>query len=182
MALAATQNLAPQCLAGQTVVAASARGTWAVAVVDAKGTAQSATELKTPLSVTSSNIRPIVLGPTGSCVVIRGRYNVDATGGTHAGIIRVYAVYGEPSSTGTWASGTRFVRIDGAGASSQYTLTVDRTNDVRDGTYCYTEPVTVSGSSIIDARGAHAVLVLTQTASDVSGGSSSFADVEVMVV
>lgn len=172
--------------AGSSVVLAHGKTRWMTAIVSSKASAQSATDLIYPLQVTSSNITPIILGPDSGLVMIRGAYNRDATGGTHAGIIRAFAMFAAPTqaSDGTWSWATtdHFARLDEGGLSTGVTLTVDRTNDIRDASYRYTAPITVASSKVIDALGAEAILVLLDTASDVSGGTTSAAFVQVAVM
>jgi len=170
---------------GAPVTTVSGKTAWGIAVLDSKaGTVQSAADMIRPLSVASSNIAPIELGPVSSRIIVRGAYNVAATGGTHAGQVRFYAVYGKPVLTSgvyAWSDDlpNRCVRIDGS--TTPITLTVDLTNDVRDATYKYTAPVVIDSSELIDALGADYILVLLETQADITGGTpAAFVEVGVL--
>lgn len=171
---------------GAPVTTVSGRTSWGKAVLDSLGgSVQSGADMIRPLSVSSSNIAPVEMGAVSTRIIVRGAYNADATGGSHAGKVRVYAVFGEPvvtSGAHAWSDAlpNRVVRI--TGSTTPITLTIDTTNDVRDTTYKYTDPVVINSTELIDALGASYILVLLETQSDVSGGSTPEAFVEVGVL
>lgn len=185
MALATARPANTMIGAGALCVSASARGTWQTAILDTSNTAtaQSAAELLRPLSVTSSNIAPIRVGAGVSRVVVRARYFEDDVNGTHAGIIRLYAVYGEPTSGSKQFAddGTiEVMRLDadsGAGLSLLRSSTLNiRTGEL----WRYTAPVTVSSSRLIDLHGAWYLLALLETKAD--HADIAIASVQVLVL
>jgi len=186
MALAAIVNMGGRLNSVQPVATVSARASWGITIVDAKGgTVQSASDLIRPLSVTSSNIAPIKLSRNSTRILIRGRYNQDASGGTHAGKVRIFGIYGEPSVASgvvSWSEtaagdGTnevpQVIRVDQA--TSDITLTVDLTNDVRVGNFKYTAPFAVDSSILVDALGCDYIMGLLATQSDLTGGTPAAA-------
>lgn len=173
MALAAAARINSLVGGGALSVPVSAKGTFATAILNSRSTAQTGAELLAPMSVTSSNIVPVKIGPGVSRFEVRGRYPIEASGGTHAGVVRLYAIYDEPTG-GAWPNdGTvNFRRLDANNNSAGLTLAVDRTNNVRDAAYFYTAPASYTSpidgttSTLIDAMGGWYLLPLLETAAD----------------
>lgn len=179
MALAKPVSVGAAVVGPSPVVTVSGKGAWRTAVLNATATAQTSGQLQRPLSVTSSNIVPIKLEQNCTRIMVRGVYNADATGGTHAAVA-VYGVYGDPlldSGTAVWddsatsatAVTPRVVRLDQANGFT--TLQMDVGADIEDGVSAYTLPMEVAGSPMIDCLGASWVIVLVQTAAAPTGGT-----------
>jgi len=188
MALATTYKVGGSLPEGTPVTTVSGRmmfGT-GVVIVSCLASAQSASELLRPLSVTSSNIARLMFTGHVTRFMLRGRYNADATTAGHAGIVRVYAYFlngtGKTESDVLPDDGTvRIMRLD-ATSGTGYTLSADPSTDFRDTTYRYTKPMEIGGSTLIDACGASGLIVLLETAATLSGGSSPAVAVEVGVL
>lgn len=167
-----------------SVTTTSRKGTWVTAISNAKGTAMTSTERLTPLSITANYIVPIAVGADVSTILIRGKYNRDATGGTHTGIVRVFAIYGNPDDTPAFANDdtVKFHRIDADNDSAGLTLSIDTTNNLRDSAWKYTAPASIAFAQTANLMGAWHLLVILETASDVSGGTTSAATVEVLLL
>lgn len=172
-----------------SVVTVSAKGGWRTALLDSKGgTVQTAGQLIRPLSTTGSNVVPLRLGSKVTRIMVRGAYNADCTSINHAGKVWVYGVYGDPTvtagvpawtdtGTGTTVVTPRVIRLDLA--STSQSLTAVSSTDYGDASWKYTAPLTVDGSPMIDTLGCQYVMVLLETQSDVSGGTTAAAFVEV---
>jgi hypothetical protein len=168
---------------GNTIVTASAYANPVTVVSNAKATAATATELKTPLSYTGSNCFWVKLGPG----ITRGMFRVKYAGTvTTSPVIQVYGVHQPDPATGVSTASPEFsntsglispTRLDNDAAGAGITLTLDATNDIRDGAatpnlyspwYEFVSPQTgVPG----DLLGCSHILVLCSTAANTSGAA-----------
>jgi hypothetical protein len=169
------------------VVAVSAKGTWATVIADAKASANSAAELLQPLSITSNNIQPILLGLTSTSVLIRAKYATAITAMTTNPAVRIFAAYGTAvNDAGSFVNDgpVRLVRLDAAaGGTTGRTITLDGTNDIRDSVSKYSAPLVVTSpfSAVGDLAGAQYLIVVLETAAAISAGSGAI-EIEAMVV
>lgn len=179
MALSAPIGTNTTALA-QTVAPASAFGNIVTVVTNAKATAATATELKTPLSFAGSNCRWTKVGPGISRILLRAKYSGTVT---TSPVLQVYGVHQPDPATGVTSDSPAFsdagtiapTRLDNDAAGAGITITLDATNDIRDsaGTpnlyspwYEFVSPQTgVPG----DCLGASHILVLCSTAANTSG-------------
>lgn len=180
MALGTVANVGLSGFTHDPVVTGSGKGGWATCIASALATANSAGELLQPLSITNSNNVPVKLGPGVTRVAVRARYNTGVTVVGTSPVVRLFAVYADPSSGAFANDGTvKFVRID-AQSGAGVTLTCDTTNDVRDATYKYSALVTFSGLTAVDMLGGWYLIAVLETAAVLTGGTS--AHVEVMAL
>lgn len=168
---------------GATIVTASAYGNPVTVVSNAKATAATATELKTPLSFAGSNCFWVKIGQG----ITRGVFRVKYSGTvTTSPVIQVYGVHQPDPATGVTTASPAFAdngtiaptRLDNDAAGAGITLTLDATNDIRDtaGTpnlyspwYEFVSPQTgVPG----DLLGCSHILVLCSTAANTSGAAA----------
>lgn len=179
MALGAPTGTNTTALA-QTVAPTSAFGNIVTAVTNAKATAATATELKTPLSFAGSNCRWVKVGPGITRVFLRAKYSGTVT---TSPIVQVYGVHQPDPATGVTSDSPAFsdsgtiapTRLDNDAAGSGLTITLDATNDIRDsaGTpnlyspwYEFISPQTAAPGDLL---GCSHFLVLCSTAANTSG-------------
>lgn len=163
---------------GIVVTPTSCYGQWYTIHNDLTAAAET-TALVRPLSSTTSSVIAFKFGGPCTSFMLRGRYPQASTLTTNP-VVRVYGVYptadlGLAPITAFADDGTNHVmRLDNADASNTgVTVTMDNTNDLRDTTYRYTDPVTNAMTSgfTFDARGASWGLALTNTAAVISAGT-----------
>ena len=167
--------------AGQLIYPVSSKGIWVTIHDDLEATASSATILNRPLSNTDSSSRPVKVSDAGGKWLVRAKYAQASA--PSSPVVRLYAIFGEPSADGTFADdGTvTFMRLDNkdSGATG-ITVTVDSTNDLRDSTYRYTDPRGVDADfAPSDALGAAYILALVETA---AGSVSGAVTLELMTL
>lgn len=161
-------------------------GEWMVLHANLTTAAESATELLRP-SVTTLNAGTRLLRVTGACkgIMLRARYDPTITTVTTAPVVRIYGITGDELATAGVLDDAGLnppERLDAstaAAAGLTFTPVALAAGNLRDGTYAYTDIVTVSGSPFIDCRGAKWIMALTETAANVSGGANTV--VELMV-
>lgn len=155
----------------ETIVIASNKGDWATAHLSASATAQTAAELIRPGSVSSANVQPLLLGAGVTRVLVRCRYSAAGTV-TTLPVVRLIGVYGKGIINGTSIpdDGTaKFVIL----ASAQ-TVTCVPATDVRDTTYSYSAPLSLSGTDLL---GANYLMVFIETAASISGAVDEIIEV-----
>jgi hypothetical protein len=179
MALSAPLQTTTTALA-QTVATASAFGNIVTPVTNAKATAATATELKTPLSFAGSNCMWTKVGPGVTRIMLRAKYSGTVT---TSPVVQVYGVHQPDPATGVSSSSPAFAddgtirptRLDNDAAGAGLTITLDATNDLRDsaGTpnlyspwYEYISPATGAPGDLL---GCSHFLVLCATAANTSG-------------
>jgi hypothetical protein len=160
-----------------SVALAAPKATIVVAHADPT-VAQSATELRRPLSISSDNPSAIKIGPGVRSFALRARYNAATTAVSTSPIVRVYALEegAVNASTGalvdTGADGAKFWRLDSntAGAAGQ-TLTCTYASDIYDTAFFYSPwtVFTTNFSELGDIAGAGYLLVAVETAAVVTG-------------
>lgn len=172
-----TRNANIKSEAIQSVALASPKATIVLAHADATS-AQSATELRRPMSITSNNTSAIKIGGGVRSIAFRARYNAATTAVTTSPVIRVYATEdgavneGAGSFVDTGADGAKFWRIDSstAGGPGQ-TLTCSYANDTYDAAFFYSPwysfPTTFGQTG--DVAGAKWIVVAVETAAVVTG-------------
>jgi hypothetical protein len=144
---------------------------------DLEASAESAGNLLNPTSATvNANVVPIKVGNAVSKVVLRVRYDQGATV-TTSPVVRFYGAYCSDAvahtieSTGVIpTTGTcEFVRLDNADSGAAgVTLTLDATNDLRDSTYKYSDPISLTP---MDLLGCRYLVALVSTAANTSTGA-----------
>lgn len=161
----------------QSVALAAPKATVIVAHADAT-VAQSATELRRPLSITSNNPSAIKIGAGVRSIALRARYNAATTGVTTNPIVRVYAAEdgavneGSGTFNDTGADGAKFWRIDSATAGGVgQTLTCSYANDIYDTAFFYSVPVSFATTfgQTGDVGGAKYIIVVIETAAVLTG-------------
>ena len=160
-------------------VIASARGNW-VTVNDDAETAQSATMLLRPASITDSTFHWMEVRDGATRCLVRARQAVGATV-TTSPVIRVIGAYGTSiASDGSWpntsaaaiAGDPLFLRLDNAdwnAAGLTLTLVTSGTGLNRDNDYAYTD--VMPDLTGIDMKGCSWVGVMVETAANVSAGT-----------
>ena len=164
---------------------ASVIGTWAVLHANLSTAAESATELLRP-TVTTLNAGVRLLRVSGACkgIMLRARYDPTITTVTTAPVVRIYGITGTDAAAGVLSDTganppERLDALTAAAAGLTVTPVALGAGNLRDGTYAYTDVLTVSGSPFFDVRGAKYIMALTETAANVSGGANTV--VELMV-
>lgn len=141
--------------------------------------AQSATELKLPTTISGTNFRWIKVGPSVTRVRLRLRFPVGVSAVTTSPVVRLFgAVVFDaetiPStSTGDLSGSTvEYRRLDNTSESAAgITLTAyvpASTAGIRDATYAYSDL-----SSAYDVEGCQFVGVMVETASNLTGGTGT---------
>ena len=145
---------------------ASLLGNW-VTIADTLASADAAGVLVNPQTYSNSSYHPIII-TQGSVVYLRARWPVASTL-TTSPAIRLYGADQLPNlTTGAFPADTQFDRLDATtfgGTSTTITLS---TAGQKSTTYYYTE-VLPAGSSY-STKGAKALLLLTETAANISAG------------
>lgn len=159
----AVTNVSPATY-GRPSVIVSAKGAWVTAHANASATAQTAAELIRPFNVSSSNVIPFKLGQLTRCL-FRCRYGA-AGAVTTSPVIRVFACYGDIATGATTIVDDATIRS--IIVASAQTLTCVAATDVRDTTYSYSAPLSLSGS---DMLGGDFGLVFIETAASITGAT-----------
>lgn len=172
MAISTASSLGAPIVHGSVVVPVSVRGQWTTIISNVEASAET-TALLEPLSATSSYIVPLRVG-AGTRLCIRMAYTAGATVVTDP-VVRLYAVYGEPSSGVFADDGTIHAeRIDSFDANDAgITVTSATGSQLVDTTYEYTntQPGVDDGSAGYDLKGAWYVIALIETAASITAGT-----------
>lgn len=163
---------------GPVVYPASARGGgWVTAIVDASASAQTATELLRPLSVTSSNINVVRLSDAATRVQLRLSYPTTVTAVATQPVVRVFGVDGPDAAlnssfnfdeTNASLTALRLDNVDTAGTG--LTLTIGLVaNDLRVNDTLFSDPNSLTP---IDTLGFKWLLVLLNTAASKTGAGA----------
>lgn len=155
--------------AGGTSYPVTVKGVWVTIHDDLEATAETSTVLNRPLSNTGTNAHPAKVSDGGGKWMVRAKY-AKASSPTSPKMC-IYAIYGEPGSDGNFADdGTvPVIRLDNSDSGAAgVEITIDPTNDICDGTYRYSDPITFTPS---DALGAWYILALTHTAASSVAGA-----------
>lgn len=155
------------------VVLVSAHGAWDIAHLSASATPQTAAELIRPFSVVSTNVVPIRCHQM-SRVLLRCRYSAAGVV-TTAPIIRIIACYGELAEAAATIADDGTVRS--VLLASAQPLPCAPTTDMRDATYSYSVPLSLS---LTDVLGANFLLVFVETASNITGAADEV--IEIMLL
>lgn len=157
---------------GPNVVAATQMfGEWVV-VHDNLSAATTGESVLSPVAYSSSNVHPLIVNQ-GSIVRFIAQYAYGTTLITTSPTIRVFGANTVPDSTGAYPSGTIFWRIDAntyTGTSTTVTLALAASAQNDGSTYCYSTPSSHNGDNM---HGAKSVLVLHDTAANISGGANT---------
>ena len=153
-------------------VPCSARGSWTTVNEDAE-TAQSATDLLRPAAIDDAVFHWMKVGDGTSRCMVRARQAVAATV-TTSPVVRVFAAYGTPDSSGAFADdGTvKFCRLDNVdwnAAGLTLTLVTSGTGLNRDTSYAYTD--VMPDLTGLDLKGAWYIGVAVETAANVDTGT-----------
>jgi hypothetical protein len=162
MAITATVRANPESKGPMDVVPVSVKGAWQIANNSASSTAQSSSDLIRPGAVTASSVQAVTLGSRVTRVLLRCRYSA-AGAVTTSPSITVFAAYGPGlCDTALPDDGTvRYVRLLSAQA-----VTCVAATDVRDATYSYSDPVSLTGTDLL---GADYLIVFISTAASIAG-------------
>lgn len=151
---------------------------WQVCHTDLEAAAET-TALVQPLGTTNAGVLWVKVPDGAVRAQFRVRYGSGATV-TTSPVLRVFGFSGVPSadegSTLAFSLGAATPvsfpeRLDTVANSTGTTITLDGTNDVRDGTYQWSQPMSspLDGNPWIDLRGNRWVAALVETAANVSG-------------
>jgi hypothetical protein len=146
-------------------------GNWVQVHTDAEQV-NSAAELLNPGSVSSTYVIPGIV-TQGTRMMIRARIAYAATV-TTSPVVRIFGADQIPNSSGVFPAGTIFHRIDAdADTTAGTTITlVAAASAQNDGaTYAYSSAFPVTSSIGYQLRGARAIIVLINTAANVSTGT-----------
>lgn len=159
------------------VIPTTSYGMWTTCHSNLSATADSAANLLNPTaSGISTSVVPIIVGQAVSKALFRVRYPTAATI-TTSPIVRLYGAHcseeqakaietaGALDDTGL-APPIRLDNIDSGAAG--VTLTLDSTNDIRDGTYKYSDPISLTA---MDLLGSKIIWALASTAANISTGT-----------
>lgn len=167
-------------------------GTWVTLNSNIKS-AQSSANILNPTGVTSSNVTWAWVGPEVRFAAYRVRYtHTGATIGTQP-VICLYSAYADPDVLQTaFASSTlpttgtmRVLRTDNVDSDATgMTVTLDATNDQRDGTYYYSNYIQTFPTNSIygDLLGGQLITAFVQTAATASAGSLDSGTVEALLL
>lgn len=136
-------------------------------------TAETAAVLLRPLSATTSSIIPAKILHPVSRVILRLRYPQAVAIATTQPVVRLYSIFGEPIGGAFPDDGTvHFMRLDAQAATTAgLTLTVgSNTADLRDTTFCYSNPSSLAG---MDLQCGRYVIALVETAGVITTGSGT---------
>lgn len=181
MALGTIQKINAPAVGLLPVSLGAAKGVWSTAITSvASGRALSGANLLNPAGASDTYHQPIRIGPHSKHIQVRGKYTTSGpTAGDDCGVVRVYAYYTGGDDV-TDLAGYPCVRLDNSVAGSAgITVTADLTNDTRNGTHSFTQPIIVGGSQMIDVRGADYVVVGLETASDLGTSVPTLNQIEV---
>lgn len=153
-------------------------GNWVTCHTDLEDTAESAADLLNPTSATvNATVVPIRIGQNVSKVLLRSRRPAAATI-TTSPVVRIYGLYCTDAVANTIdqagtlpTDGTCIpIRLDNidSGAAG-VTITLDATNDINDGTYKYSDVISLTP---IDLLGARYLMVLVETAANTSASAA----------
>jgi hypothetical protein len=164
--------------AGPVSYPGSSQGDWVTVHDNLTATAMSAAVLLRPFTYSSTNVHPVKVPPGAVGFKLRSRCLSDVTTVGTQPKICVYGICGpDPTSAGVFLDdGTNWAeRIDSNGDADADGLTLTIQAAVaartRDSAYSYSDVFPTDGR--YDARGNSWVMVLTHTASVVSGGSGT---------
>lgn len=149
---------------------------WVTIHGDAEATAESSANLLRPTtSGLNANVRYLRVPDGAVRVQLRVRYG-NAETVTTSPVVRVFGLTGLVPSTGTVTEGDGSVwakRLDAIANTTGTTLTMDGTNDIRDGTYQWSQCLEnqIDGSPWVDLQGSSYVTVLVETAASVTGAA-----------
>jgi hypothetical protein len=162
----------------------SLRTTWVTAYDNVSATADVSGVLRNPLTYTAGAnvalIHPIIVAQ-GTRLAVRCKYDDGVTLVTTSPTVQLFAFDQQPDSTGAFAAGTKFWRLDATDPSTAgQVLTLNATADINDGTFNYSS--NGPGLSTYDMFGASSIMVLHDTASVVSGGANTTVAVEISIL
>jgi len=146
---------------------------WQVIHADAEATAESAANLLRPTaSGLNASVRYVKVPEGAVRCQLRAQYGSGATI-TTSPVLRVFGLVGSLSEAGVATEGDLSVfaqRLDATANTTGTTLTCDGTNDIRDGTYQWSQCLEnqIDGSPWVDLQGCSYVTVLTETAASIS--------------
>lgn len=163
MAITDPRGVNPSCEFGGVNISTSVKGHWVTCHANSGDTAQSAGELIQPGTCTSANIIPIKLGPNCVRALFRCRYTA-AGAVTTSPVIRIFGAYGALTTTLTNDGTVKYVIL----ASAQ-PLTCTVATDVRDTTYGYSPPLSLTPTDLL---GADYLIVFVETASSIAGAQT----------
>lgn len=143
-------------------VLVSAHGSWDIAHLNASATAQTAAELIRPFSVSSANVVPIRTHHS-TRMLVRCRYGAAGVV-TTSPVVRLFSVYGTVNEGDTTLADDGTIRA--VILARAQTIACVPATDVRDATYSYSDPLTLT---LTDGIGSNAALVFIETAASITG-------------
>jgi hypothetical protein len=156
----------------QVVNTATVHGAWFTIHDDLEQAAYSATILSTPATITDSNFHWGRVPDGASRILLRARYSIGGTAPTNP-VLYLLGAYGVPATDGSFANdgAVVFMRLDAVGTAAAgftFTLVAAGAGLMKDATYAYSDPVSLT---LTNLNGANYVGVGIATAGALTGGT-----------
>lgn len=157
----------------------SAKADRVIAHLNATATAQTATELLAPQTITSANVRVIAVGDAVTRVLIRPRIATTTTAVATSPVVRIIGIVATADDD-AWTDGVpvRLDNVDNTAAGLTLTLEASPSgsNSLTSGSYRYGDTKSLTATDLLGVKW---LVIPVETAASITGGTC---DIEVLLL